>query len=94
MLSIYDLKEQAVTDTPLLLFDCLLPNGQAESWSTHQVTYNGNHVCAARDEAQPVRGADIVGSGVDVIPRVSLGLANADSYFRNWSWRWAGRVPR
>jgi hypothetical protein len=42
MLSIYDLKEMAVTDTPLLLFQCVLQNGQAEYWSTHQVTYSGN----------------------------------------------------
>ena len=42
MLSIYDLKELAVTDTPLLLFQCVLQNGQAEYWSTHQVTYNAN----------------------------------------------------
>lgn len=42
MLSIYDLKELAVTDTPLLLFNCVLGSGQAEYWSTHQVTYGGN----------------------------------------------------
>ena len=30
----YELKEQAVTDTPLLLFDCVLPGGHAEHWST------------------------------------------------------------
>jgi len=34
MSTIYELKEQAVTDTPLLIFDCVLPGGQTERWST------------------------------------------------------------
>ena len=38
MQTIFELKEQAVTDTPLLLFDCALPGGQSEHWSTHAVT--------------------------------------------------------
>ena len=38
MQTIFELKEQAVTDTPLLLFDCVLPGGQSEHWSTHTVT--------------------------------------------------------
>ena len=81
MLSIYDLKEQAVTDTPLLLFDCLLSNGQAESWSTHQVTYNGNTYAPRVMKHNLLEVQTSSDQGVDVIPRVSLGLANADSYF-------------
>ncbi len=42
MQTISDLKEQAVTDTPLLIFDCVLSNGQTEQWSTHQVTVGGS----------------------------------------------------
>ena len=38
MQTIFELKEQAVTDTPLLLFDCVLPDGRTEHWSTHAVT--------------------------------------------------------
>ena len=38
MQTIFELKEQAVTDTPLLVFDCVLPDGQTEHWSTHAVT--------------------------------------------------------
>jgi len=37
----YELKEQAVTDTPLLVFDCVLPDGRTEQWSTHRVTAGG-----------------------------------------------------
>jgi hypothetical protein len=81
MLSIYDLKEQAVTDTPLLLFDCVLANGQAESWSTHQVTYNGKTYAPRVMKHNLLEVQTSSDQGVDVIPRVSLGLANADSYF-------------
>jgi hypothetical protein len=38
MQTIFELKEQAVTDTPLLLFDCLLADGRVEHWSTHGVS--------------------------------------------------------
>ena len=41
MQTISELKEQEVTDTPLLVFDCVLPNGQTERWSTHRVTAGG-----------------------------------------------------
>src|ERR1039457_4122216 len=41
MQTIFDLKEQAVTDTPLLLFDCVLSDGTTEHWSTHGVTVGG-----------------------------------------------------
>ena len=81
MLSIYDLKEQAVTDTPLLLFDCLLPNGQMESWSTHQVTYNGTTYAPRVMRHNLFEVQTSSDQGVDGIPRISLSLANADSYF-------------
>jgi hypothetical protein len=42
MQTISDLKEQAVTDTPIPIFDCVLSNGQTEQWSTHQVTVSGS----------------------------------------------------
>ena len=41
MQTIFELKEQAVTDTPLLLFDCVLSNGTTEHWSTHGVSVGG-----------------------------------------------------
>lgn len=81
MLSIYNLKEQTVTDTPLLLFDCLLPNGQTESWSTHQVTYNGITYAPRVMKHNLFEVQTSSDQGVDGIPRISLALANADSYF-------------
>jgi hypothetical protein len=81
MLSIYDLKELAVTDTPLLLFNCVLQNGQAEYWSTHQLNYAGNTYAPRVMTHNLLEVQTSSEQGVDVIPRVSLSMANADSYF-------------
>ncbi|HUO27571.1 MAG TPA: phage tail protein [Bryobacteraceae bacterium] len=81
MLSIYDLKEMAVTDTPLLLFQCVLQNGQQEFWSTHQVTYNGSTYAPRVMKHNVFSVQTSSDQGVDAIPRISLSLANADSYF-------------
>ena len=94
MLSIYDLKEQAVTDTPLLLFDCVLANGQAESWSTHQVTYNGNTYAPRVMKHNLLAVQTSSDQGVDVIPRFHWGWPTPIRTSRNWSWRWAGKAPR
>ena len=40
--NINSVKEQLAADTPLLLFDCLLPSGDVERWCTHAVSFNGN----------------------------------------------------
>ena len=81
MSSIYDLKELAVTDTPLLLFQCVLQNGQAEYWSTHQVTYDGNTYAPRVMKHNVFEVQTSSDQGVDAIPRVSLTMANADSHF-------------
>ena len=81
MLSIFDQKELAVTDTPLLLFDCELPGGQAEHWSTHQVTYGGNTYAPRVVKHNVFEVQTASDQGVDAIPRISLVLANADSHF-------------
>jgi hypothetical protein len=93
MLSIYDLKELAVTDTPLLLFQCVLQNGQAEYWSTHQVIYGGNTYAPRVMKHNVFEVQTSSDQGVDAIPRVSLAMANADSYFseleRSVGWKGA-----
>ena len=93
MLSIYDLKEMAVTDTPLLLFQCELQNGQTEYWSTHQVTYGGNTYAPRVMKHNVFSVQTSSDQGVDAIPRVSLSMANADSYFseleRSVGWKGA-----
>ena len=80
MQTIFELKEQAVTDTPLLLFDCALPDGRTEHWSTHAVTV-GDVCHSARVLRHNVFELQASSDqGVDGVPRVSLVLANADSH--------------
>jgi hypothetical protein len=80
MQTIFELKEQAVTDTPLLLFDCVLSDGTTEHWSTHAVTVEGVSYGAR------VLGHNVFelqassGQGIDGVPKISLVLANADSH--------------
>src|ERR1017187_548943 len=93
MQAISDLKEQAVVDTPLIVFDCALSNGQTEHWSTHAVTV-GQTAYAARvvqHSAFDIQTAS--DQGVDGSPRISIVLANADSHFseieRSCGWKGA-----
>ena len=80
MQTIFELKEQAVTDTPLLLFDCVLPDGQTEHWSTHAVSV-GEVAYSARVLRHNVFELQASSDqGVDGVPRISLVLANADSH--------------
>ena len=81
MQTISDLKEQAVTDTPLLIFDCVLSNGQTEQWSTHQVTVDGAtyQPRVLQHSAFDIQTAS--DQGIDGSPRISVVLANADSHF-------------
>jgi hypothetical protein len=81
MQTIFESKELAVTDTPLLVFDCVLPDGRTEQWSTHQVTVGGATYRArvlAHNIFEMQTSSD---QGVDGIPRISIVLANADSHF-------------
>lgn len=78
MPTIFELKEQAITETPLLLFDCQLPSGTVLRWSTHGVSVDGQAY-----QARVIRhnlfdlkwGAD---EGIDSVSKVALTLANAD----------------
>jgi len=81
MQSTSSLKEQAVTDTPLLLFDCVLSNGTAESWSTHTVTVGGKTYAARVIQHSNFDIQTASDQGVDGSPKISLVLANADSHF-------------
>src|SRR5690242_18801709 len=81
MQTIFELKEQAVTETPLLVFDCILTDGRVERWSTHRVEAGGE-VYEARILQHNVFEIQAASDqGVDGIPRVSVLLANADSHF-------------
>src|SRR5712692_9996775 len=79
--TIANLKEQVVAQTPLLLFDAVLANGQTERWSTHQVTFDGQLYSARvlRHNLFEIQTASE--QGIDAAPKLSLTLANADSHF-------------
>src|SRR3984893_15649575 len=81
MQTIFDLKEQAITDTPLLVFDCVLPDGRRERWSTHRVTIGGSTYAARVLQHNVFEIQTASDQGVDGIPRISIVLANADSHF-------------
>ncbi|MCB1019446.1 MAG: hypothetical protein KDC27_05935, partial [Acidobacteria bacterium] len=79
--SIANLKEQAVAQTPLLLFDVQLSNGSEEHWSTHAVTVDSTPYLPRVVENNLFEVQAASESGVDAIPRIRLTLANADSRF-------------
>jgi hypothetical protein len=81
MQNIYELKEQAVTETPLLVFECALADGRVERWSTHRASADGAvyEARVLRHDVFEIQAAS--DQGVDGIPRVSVTLANADSHF-------------
>jgi len=93
MQTISELKEQAVTDTPLVLFDCTLSNGQVEHWSTHTVTVNGTAYAARVMQHSNFDIQTASDQGVDGSPTISILLANADSHFseieRSTGWKGA-----
>src|SRR6516164_2202575 len=81
MQTIYELKEQRVTETPLLLFDCTLPDGTIERWSTHRVTVDGKSYEPRVLQHSQLEIQTASDQGVDSSPRITLILANADSHF-------------
>ena len=81
MLTIHEMKELEILETPVLLFDCELRNGQHQYWATHQVTFEGNLYDARLIEHT---GFDIKAyseDGIDTSAKVSVVLANADSRY-------------
>jgi hypothetical protein len=81
MQTIFKLKEQAVTNTPLLVFECTLSDGRVERWSTHGVTVEGAQYAARVLQHNTFEIQTASDQGVDGIPRISIVLANADSHF-------------
>ena len=89
--TINQLKEQSVTETPLLLFDCVLASGATEHWSTHQVAFNGQSYQARVMQYNLFDIQAGAAEGIDAVARISISLANADSHFseieRNTGWK-------
>src|SRR6266496_564250 len=81
MPTIFELKEQAVTETPLLVFDCVLSSGAMERWCTHKVTVGSATYQPRVMQHNTFEMQTASDQGVDGIPRISIVLGNADSYF-------------
>src|SRR3954469_267132 len=79
MQSIFELKEQAITETPLLVFECALADGRVERWSTHRIVADGATYEARVQQHTVFEMQASSDQGVDGIPRISVVLANADS---------------
>ena len=75
------LKELTIAQTPLLLFDVVLANGESEHWSTHAVTVDSISYLprVAENNLFEIQAAS--DTGIDAIPRIRMTLANADSRF-------------
>jgi hypothetical protein len=90
------LKELEVPGTPLFLFDCTLPTGDVQHWSTHNVTVN-SQVYLSRVLKHNI--FDLNSSpeaATDGVSTVSITLANADSFLssieRNIGWKGSALV--
>jgi len=80
MPTIFEVKEQEILETPVLLFDCELRNGQHEYWATHQVTFEGN-VYLARLMEHSQFDVRAQSDDSDAAARISVTLANTDSRY-------------
>lgn len=81
MSTIFQTKELQISDTPLLLFDCVFGDGTSEHWSTQPVTVSGIAYAGRVLRHNLFEMQTAAGEGVDSISKVSIELANADSHF-------------
>lgn len=79
MPSINQIKEGSQTDTPLLLFRCVLPSGDVERWSTHQIQFGVEYYSARVVEHNLFDLQLSSDDAMDGISKLTLSLANADS---------------
>ncbi len=90
------LKELEVPGTPLLLFDCTLPTGDVQHWSTHNVTVNGQQYLSRVLKHNIFDLNSSPEAATDGVSIVSITLANADSFLssieRNIGWKGSGLV--
>ena len=74
-------KELAVTDSPILVFDCTLPDGTQEHWSTQPITIGSTTYSARVGKHNLFEFQTASGQSVDTVPKITIELANADSHF-------------
>ncbi len=79
MATINQVKQLAEADTPLLFFQCVLPSGDVQYWSTYTIPFNGQ-IYSARVLKHNLFDLQLsADDAMDGISRLSLTLANADS---------------
>lgn len=78
MKSIHEIKRQEVADTPILLFDCELTNGEVVRWSTHRVRIGEYSYQARVLRHNLFEMRAMSDDSVDGIAKISVVLANAD----------------
>ncbi|HJY07695.1 MAG TPA: hypothetical protein VJ323_15360, partial [Bryobacteraceae bacterium] len=79
MSTINVVKEMAEADSPLLLFECLLPNGAYQRFSTHTIVFSGNMYSARVLKHNLFTLQLSADDAMDGMAQLSLTLANADS---------------
>ncbi|MBV9301364.1 MAG: phage tail protein [Acidobacteriaceae bacterium] len=77
--TINDIKQLAESDTPLLFFQCILPSGDIENWSTHSLVFNGQPYSARILKHNLFDLQLSADDAMDGLSQLSLTLANADS---------------
>jgi len=79
MPTINQIKQLAEADTPLLFFQCVLPSGVVQYWSTHTIPFAGN-IYSARVLKHNLFDLQLsADDAMDGVAKLSLTLANADS---------------
>ena len=78
--TINQVKQLAEADTPLLFFQCVLPSGEVEYWSTHSISFNGQPYSARVLKHNLFDLQLSADDAMDGISQLSLMLANADSF--------------
>ena len=86
MQDVNTLKQQECTETPLFLFECRMPGGAMERWSTHAVIAGGERYEARVLGHNLFEVKSSLDDGADAAARIALTLANADSYFSQLEW--------
>ncbi len=77
--TINQIKQLAEADTPLLFFQCVLPSGDVEYWSTHSIPFNGQPYSARVLKHNLFDLQLSADDAMDGISQLSVTLANADS---------------
>ena len=81
MPTIDQIKEQNLTATPLFLFDCILRDGTVQRWASHAVTFSGDAYEPRLTAHNAFEAAAASSDGLDGVARISVSLANADSFY-------------